>query len=170
MSPCPHRARVYLVGAAGAGWPVLRAALRSCRPPLAGAGRGVNNPGCILVQLVCGRRRRHLSQALALLSSGLGRKAFLSPGLRELPGGTAGEARRGPGCGCTSRTGLRHKNAVRSGVMQPHPSLQTGGGVQVSDTQPGRSQVAAPTLAWVVPLSQPSILFWVEAGYSGQRS
>lgn len=99
MSLCPHRARVYLVGAAGAGWPVLRAALRSCRPPLAGAGRGVNNPGCILIRLVFGRRRPHLSQALALLSLGLGRKAFLSPGLRELPGGTAGAARRGPGCG-----------------------------------------------------------------------
>lgn len=32
----PHRALVYLLGAAGAGWPVLRAALRSCRPPLEG--------------------------------------------------------------------------------------------------------------------------------------
>lgn len=59
-------------------------------------GEDMNNTGCVLMEPVGQRRTTHLSRALTLLASELGRKDFLGSrmGLTEPPDGTAleGEA------------------------------------------------------------------------------
>lgn len=113
---------------------MLRAALITSQWPeklsseTGGRGQGVNNPGCILMELVGQTAQDTPEQGFRTPGLRTWEKSFLSsrPSLTEPPGGTALE-RRGlvPGLWFVpARTrGSYIKNSLMSRVMQPHPCL-----------------------------------------------